>query len=63
MNPKFERTELFDHYHQNMNPFMIVTVPVDVTNVVNYCKIHKNFYATMGYLIMNARKPNSTTRR
>ena len=54
MNPKFERTELFDHYHQNMNPFMIVTVPVDVTNVVNYCKIHKNFYATMGYLIMKA---------
>lgn len=52
MNPKFEREELFFHYHQNTNPFLIVTVPVDVTNIVNYCKKYKNFYATIGYLII-----------
>ncbi len=50
----FEREDLFWHYHQNMNPFIIVTVSVDVTDVVNYCKEHKNFYATMGYLVTKA---------
>ncbi len=54
MNPKFEREELFFHYHQNTNPFLIVTLSIDVTNVVNYCKKYKNFYATMGYLVSKA---------
>lgn len=50
----FEREELFFHYHQNTNPFIIVTVPINVTNIVNYCKKNKNFYATMGYLIVKS---------
>lgn len=52
--PKFEREELFQHYHQNSNPFIIVTVPIEVTKIVNYCKKNKHFYATMGYLIMKS---------
>lgn len=47
----FKRKELFDHYHSCDNPFIICTIPIDVTNVVKYCKEHKNFYATMGFLI------------
>jgi chloramphenicol O-acetyltransferase type A len=47
----FKRKELFEHYNECDNPFIIITVPVDVTNIVNYCKIHKNFYATMGYYV------------
>lgn len=48
---RFEREELFWHYQENTNPFFIITVSIDITNVVRYCKEHKNFYATMGYLI------------
>lgn len=51
MNPNFERKELFYHYHANSNPFIIVTIPIDVTNIVRYCKKYKNFYATIGYLV------------
>lgn len=48
---KIEREELFNHYHKCDNPFVIVTTKVDVTSVIKYCKIHKNFYATLGFLI------------
>lgn len=47
----FKRIELFNHYHKGINPFIIITTKINVTNVVNYCKIHKNFYATLGFLI------------
>lgn len=47
----FKRKEIFSHYHEGSNPFIIITVPIEVTNIVNYCKLHKHFYATMGYLI------------
>lgn len=47
----FKRTAIFDHYHQGNNPFIILTTKIDVTKVVNYCKEHKNFYSTIGYLI------------
>lgn len=50
----FKRQKLFDHYNSCDNPFVMVTIKVDVTNVVNYCKIHKNFYGTLGYLITMA---------
>ena len=48
------REELFNHYNEMDNPFIIMTIPLNVTNVVNYCKIHKHFYATMGFLVGKA---------
>ena len=50
----FSRKELFNHYNNMDNPFIIMTVPIDVTNIVEYCKVHKNFYATMGFVIGKA---------
>lgn len=47
----FDRLELFNHYNSNDNPFIIITLDFDVTNVVNYCKEHKFFYPTFGYLV------------
>lgn len=47
----FKRKELFDHYHEGESPFVMVTTKIAITNVVNYCKVHKNMYATIGYLI------------
>ena len=48
---KYEREEIFEHYHACDNPFLNITTKIDVTNIVNYCKKNKNFYATMGYLL------------
>ena len=48
---KFSRAELFNHYNKCDNPFVFLITKIDVTNVVNYCKKHKNFYPTLGYLI------------
>ena len=47
----FERKELFEHYHSFSNPFAISTTKIDITNIVNYCKKHRNFYATLGFII------------
>ena len=46
----FSRKNLFEYYSSMDSPFIIMTVPIDVTNVVEFCKIHKHFYATMGFL-------------
>lgn len=51
---EFNRRNLFEHYNNMDSPFIIMTVPLDITNVVKYCKIHKHFYATMGFLIGKA---------
>ena len=48
---KYDRKEVFLHYNQNDNPFIYLTIKLDVTEIYNYCKIHKNYYATMGYII------------
>ena len=50
----FKRKELFDMYHERSNPFLFVTTKIDITNIVNYCKKHKNYYATIGYFILLA---------
>lgn len=47
----FDRKELFNHYHSFDNPFLICTTRIDITDLVNYCKVHKNFYATFGFII------------
>lgn len=47
----FYRQELFDHYNSCTNPFIIVTTKIDVTKIIEYCKIHRKFYATLGYFI------------
>lgn len=50
----FEREELFKHYNEMDSPFIIMTIPLNITRVVEYCKIHKHFYATMGFLVGRA---------
>lgn len=50
----FSRKNLFDHYNDMDSPFIIMTVPIDVTNIVEFCKMHKHFYATMGFIIGKA---------
>lgn len=50
----FEREELFKHYNEMDNPFIIMTISLNITRVVEYCKVHKHFYATMGFLVGRA---------
>ena len=47
----FKRKDLFEHYHSKTNPFSFVTTKVDVTKLYEFCKKHKNYYATMGYYL------------
>ena len=47
----YSRIHIFEHYNICDNPFMILTTKVDVTDVVEFCKKNKMFYATLGYLI------------
>lgn len=44
----FNRYELFNHYNEKDNPFVIVTTKVDITNIYNKCK---NYYASIAYFI------------
>ena len=47
----YKRKELFHRYNSFDNPFASLTIPIDVTNIVKYCKKHRHFYGTMGYLV------------
>ena len=47
----FKRQNLFEQYDSRTNPFLYITTKIDITNIVTYCKIHKNYYATIGYFI------------
>lgn len=50
----YKRMDIFNHYNECDSPFLILTIPVDISELVEYCKIHKNFYGTMGYAVMMA---------
>lgn len=51
----FDRVELFDVYNKCDNPFLYITINIDITNVVHFTKENScSFYATMGYLVTNA---------
>lgn len=47
----FERKDLFLHFNSRTNPFSFVTVKVDITNIIDYCKVYKNYYASIAYII------------
>ena len=40
----FKREKLFEHYNSCTNPFSFITTEVEVTNIVEYCKIHRNLH-------------------
>lgn len=48
------RQDLFDYYHKRSNPFVFVTTKIDITNIYDYCKIHKYHYATIAYVLGTA---------
>ena len=49
---KWERYDLFRHYEEDTNPFVILTTPLDITNAYNIAKeTNSSMYATLGYLI------------
>lgn len=50
----YKRALLFQHYDKRDNPFIILTTKIDVTNLIYYCKTHKNYYATIGYAVVMA---------
>ena len=49
----FKRQKLFELFNGRVNPFIILTTKIDITNVFNYCKVNKRFYATMAYIILS----------
>ena len=52
---KWERYDLFKHYDDETNPFIYITIPVDVSNIYHYSKNNNvSFYCTMGYVLTKA---------
>lgn len=48
---EFKRMELFKCFQEKTNPFSFVTTEIDITNLYQFCKKNKNFYATIGYYV------------
>ena len=49
---EWERYDLFKHYEEETNPFVILTTTIDITNTYNIAKAsNSSMYATLGYLI------------
>lgn len=49
---EFKRQRLFDIYDARSNPFLMFNTKLDITNIVNYCKVNKNYYATIIYVLL-----------
>lgn len=47
----FKRQDLFKTFQEKTNPFSFVTTKIDITNLYQFCRKNKNFYATMGYYV------------
>lgn len=43
-----ERIDLFNHYNNKANPFVMVTTKIDVTNIYNKCS---HYYASIAYYL------------
>ena len=50
----WKRQTIYENYEAKINPFAFITTKIDVTNLVKFCKINKNFYAAMTYCIVKA---------
>ena len=50
----YKRFDTFNHYDAEDCPFVFMTVKIDITNLVKYCKIHKHHYATIGWCLTKA---------
>ena len=51
----WNRYELFKHFDEETNPFLIINTPIDITNIYNHCKqSDDSIYATIGYVINKA---------
>ena len=50
----FEREELFHKFDGKDNPFVFVTIELDVTPLYNLCRRVRNHYATIGYYVTKA---------
>ena len=49
---KWNRYDLFKHYDSCTNPFVILSVNIDITNLYNYAKSNNlSMYASLGYMI------------
>lgn len=48
---EYERKDTFLMFHNKDNPFLFLTVKLDITNLINHCEIHKYHYATISYVI------------
>lgn len=49
---EFKRQRLFDIYDARSNPFLTFNTKLDITNIVNYCKVNRNYYATIVYVLL-----------
>lgn len=48
----WDRYELFKHYDECTNPFLIISSEIDITNIYNYAKEHNiSMYSAIGYII------------
>ena len=50
----FDRRFAYNNFINFDNPYVTIVCEVDITNLVNYTKTHKNFYHSMCYLVMKA---------
>lgn len=50
----FDRRFAYENFLNFDNPYVTIVCEVDITNLVNYTKTHKNFYHSMCYLVMKA---------
>ena len=50
----YKRENKYNEFDSMTCPFAVVTIKIDITNIVNYCKVNKHHYATIAWVLMKA---------
>ena len=48
---KLDRIELFNHYNEETNPFLYITIKIDITSIYNKCK---HYYPSIAFFLHQA---------
>ena len=48
---KLDRIELFNHYNEETNPFLYITIKIDITSIYNKCK---HYYPSIAFFFHQA---------
>lgn len=50
----YKRKQVYKYFDNMTCPFTVLTIPLDITNIANYCKVNRHHYATIAWILVKS---------